>query len=836
MRSYLRIHRIKIHRIKGVVLMIEINVSNDNQQQSIAVPERRQYHGAIPEELPVLPLRNAVVFPYTVLSVTVGQPRSLLLLEDLNDDQPLIAIVTSKNPKLDEPNEEQVYQLGCIAKVLRIEKNAQDKSCQLLLQGLDKIHIDKWLSGHDYLKATVSKISDIDPEIGDIEAEAVRNNLIQLFQALVAMISYIPKQLVDSVSQTQDYRQFTYLISSSIRIEVKDAQTILEQEDVIAKMLKLTDILNHEIDVFELGKKIQSEARIEMEKSQRDYVLRQQLKAIKKELGEDDDPQIRIEEYREKIDLCGMSEEARKQAETELGRLERIPEISSEHNVIMTYLDWLTALPWKHSTKDNFDIKRARNILDEDHFGLEKIKDRILEYIAVRQLKQQRQQEFAKLNKQQKSKTKLSREGVILCLVGPPGIGKTSLGHSIARALGRKLQRISLGGVRDEAEIRGHRRTYLGAMPGRFINALRDVGSNNPVILLDEVDKLGSDWQGDPASALLEVLDPEQNREFRDHYLDVAFDLSQLIFIATANVAENIPDPLMDRMETLRLSGYTDDEKLHIAQKYLLRKQKQENSLRVDELVVSDDAMLSIIRKYTREAGVRGLDRRLAWICRKIATKIAENEELSINLTVDNLEDFLGKPMFYYDVAERVKVPGIATGLAVTAVGGDILFVEVSSSPGKKGLIITGQLGDVMQESVQTALSYVRSRAASLDIDPDFFAKTDIHFHLPAGAIPKDGPSAGITLVVALVSLLTNQKIDMNIGMTGEITLRGLVLPVGGIKDKVLAAHRANLTTVILPKRNEKDLDDLPISVRDNMNFVLVDDIEQVLKEVFKKS
>lgn len=812
--------------------MVEINVDNAKEKDVISAPERRQYHGAIPDELAVMPLRNAVVFPYTVLSISVGQPRSLLLLESLKDKQPLIAIVTSKNPKLDEPNAQQVYPVGCIAKVLRSEKNQEGSSVELLLQGLDKIKIDSWLPNHGYLKARVSKLSDIEPDPGDIEAEAVRNNLAQLFQRLVAMNSYLPTQLVESVSQTQDYRQLTYLISSSIRIEVKDAQAILEQEDVLAKMLKLTDILNHEIEVFELGKKIQSEARLEMEKSQRDYILRQQLKAIQKELGEEGDSQLKIEEYQQKIEQCGLTNEALDQAETELSRLQRIPEISSEYNVIMTYLDWLTSLPWKLSTKDNFNIKSARRILDEDHFGLEKIKQRILEYIAVRQLRKQRASEFKQLAAQ-KTSSKHNREGVILCLVGPPGIGKTSLGYSIARALGRKLCRISLGGVRDEAEIRGHRRTYLGAMPGRFITALRDVGSNNPVILLDEVDKLGSNWQGDPSSALLEVLDPEQNRTFRDHYLDVDFDLSQVMFIATANLADNIPSPLMDRMETLTLSGYTDDEKLHIAQKYLLVRQKEENSLRENELSLSDDAMLKVIREYTREAGVRSLDRRLGAICRKIAIKIAEKEISTFSMEADDLIDFLGKPRYYYDVAERTRLPGVATGLAVTPVGGDILFVEVSCSLGKKGLTITGQLGDVMRESVETALSYVRSRAKTLGIDSHFFETTDIHFHLPAGAIPKDGPSAGITLVVALVSLLTNSKVSTDLGMTGEITLRGLVLPVGGIKDKILAAHRANLTKIILPRRNEKDLDDLPPSVRDSMTFVLVDNIEQVLKEVF---
>ncbi len=813
--------------------MVEINVNNQNEQQSVKIPERRQYHGAIPEKLPVLPLRNAVVFPYTVLSISVGQPRSRLLLESMSDEQPLIAIVASKDPKLDQPDPQQVYQVGCIAKVLRLEKNEEENSVQLLLQGLDKIKIERWLTERDYLVAQVSKVADLEPASDDIKAEAVRNNLIQRFQKLVSMISYLPANLVDSVSQTQDYRQFTYLISSSIRIEVKEAQAILEKRDILEKMNKLTDVVNHEIEVFELGKKIQSEARLEMEKSQREYVLRQQLKAIRKELGEDGELQLKVEEYQQKIEQSGLSKEAQKQAETELGRLQRIPEVSSEYNIILTYLDWLTSLPWKKSTKDNFDIKRARQILDEDHFGLEKIKQRILEYIAVRQLKQHRAKELTEKHKQQTLSAKQNREGVILCLVGPPGIGKTSLGHSIARALGRKLHRISLGGVRDEAEIRGHRRTYLGAMPGRFITALRDIGTNNPVILLDEVDKLGSDRQGDPSSALLEVLDPEQNRAFRDHYLDVDFDLSQLMFIATANVADDIPAPLMDRMETLTLSGYTDDEKLHIAQNYLLVRQKQENALRINELTVTDNAMLKIIQQYTREAGVRSLDRRLGTICRKTAIKIAEDSVTMIHLTVDNIVEFLGKPTFYYDVAERIKTSGVATGLAVTAVGGDILFVEVSSSPGKKGLTITGQLGDVMRESVETALSYVRSKAESLNIEQHFFDTTDIHFHLPAGAIPKDGPSAGITLVVALVSLLTNRKVNMSIGMTGEMTLRGLVLPVGGIKDKILAAHRANLSKVILPQRNEKDLDELPSSVRESMSFILVTDIEQVLSEVF---
>lgn len=815
--------------------MVEINVNDSGIHDSAVVNDNWQNLQSIPEELSVLPLRNVLLFPYTVISVAISQPRSIRLLEQLKASRKLIAIVAYKDTKQVEPDPTQVYQTGCLARILRSELVEERGCTQLLLQGLEKIHIDSWVAEEPFLQAKISKASDIEPEIGDIEAEAVRSNLDQLFKKLVTMISYLPENVVELVSQTKDYRQFSYLISSSIQMDLKQAQAILEQEDVLSKMLKLTDLVNHEIEVFELGQKIQTEARLEMGKAQRDYILREQLKAIRKELGEESDSQIKVEDYRKKIEKSQMSPEAQTQAESELRRLERIPAASSEYNVILTYLDWLISLPWKISTKDMFDIERTREILDEDHFGLETIKRRILEYIAVRQLRQQRSQSTVEPPDIETHLKRVSREGVILCLVGPPGIGKTSLGHSIARSLGRKLQRISLGGVRDEAEIRGHRRTYLGAMPGRFITALRDVGTNNPVILLDEVDKLGSDWHGDPSSALLEVLDPEQNRDFRDHYLEVAFDLSQLMFIATANVLDNIPRPLLDRMEILNLPGYTDQEKLYIGQNYLMSRQLRENSLKTKELSVTDETMLKVIREYTREAGVRDLDRKLGAICRKVVIKIARKEKSQLIIEPDKLQDYLGKPEYYYDVAERIKVPGVATGLAVTAVGGDILFVEVTSMPGKKNLIITGQLGDVMHESVETALSYVRSRAESLDIDKHFYDKMDLHVHLPAGAIPKDGPSAGVTLVTAMVSLLTHRKVRMDVGMTGEITLRGLVLPVGGIKEKVLAAHRANLKTVILPERNEKDLDDLPSSVKKSMNFVLVNNIDAVIKEVFKE-
>ena len=815
--------------------MIEINISQGTKKKeaSHAVDAEQLFSNNVPEELPVLPVKNAVLFPYTVLSLHVSQARSLALLRQLTGEKQLLAVVAYKNNQQEQPDPQHVYQTGCIGQIIRSKKNKNDDSIELLLQGLDKIKIDAWTSEEPFLEAKISTLTDIEPDYSDIEAKAIRNNLIQSFQKLVSVISYLPEQIVESVTQTREYRKFTYLISSSVRIDVKDAQEILVQEDVVAKMLKLTDLVNHELEVFELGKKIQSEARLEMEKSQRDYVLRQQLKAIRKELGEAMDSQVLIEEYRLKIDNSGMSADARKQADVELRRLERIPEASSEYNIVLTYLDWLTELPWQVSTKDNFDIEHARRVLDEDHFGLEKIKQRILEYLAVRKLKHLRRNQNLQAEEQELTQVRLQRESLILCLVGPPGIGKTSLGRSIARALGRKLYRISLGGVRDEAEIRGHRKTYLGAMPGRFITAMREVGTNNPVILLDEIDKLGSDWRGDPSSAMLEVLDPEQNRDFKDHFLEVAFDLSQTLFIATANIADNIPGPLMDRMETLTLAGYTDDEKLHIAKKYLLVRQKLENSLLADELNITDETILAIIRGYTREAGVRSLDRRLGTICRKAAIKVAEKHESQINITNDDLFELLGKPIFRYDKAEHNHLAGIAIGLAVTAVGGDILYIEATRMPGKKTLTITGQLGDVMRESAQTALSYVRSRANDLKIDPQFFEQSDIHIHIPQGAIPKDGPSAGVTLVVSLVSLLTGQPVPRNIGMTGEITLRGMVLSVGGVKDKVLAAHRADLTTIILPQHNENDLEDLPTTVRNAMTFILVDHIDKVLNTVF---
>ena len=782
----------------------------------------------IPDELPILPLRGTVVYPLMVLPLTVGQPRSVRLVDDVVVGNRLVGLVTSKDPDVDEPSPDQVFPLGTAAIIHRLIK-APDGTLRIIVQGIERIHIDEWTAHEPYLKAKVTQVPDVLPEESDVEAEALMRNVVDLFGRLVALVPHLPDELMMAASNTEDPRQLAYLVSTSIRMDIADAQSILEEDRVIDKLRRLTKILSRELEVLELGKKIQTEAQSEMEKMQREYFLREQLKAIQRELGEGNEQQMEIEELRTKIAQAGMPEEAEKEALRELGRLEKLPSAAAEYGVIRTYLDWLTALPWSVVTEDQLDISHARQILDEDHYDLEKIKDRILEYLSVRKLRMERAEERAQEALQPQDMIRREREGVILCFIGPPGVGKTSLGQSIARALGRKFIRMSLGGVRDEAEIRGHRRTYIGAMPGNIIQTIRRVGSKNPVVMMDEVDKIGADWRGDPSSALLEVLDPEQNREFRDHYLDVAFDLSQVMFITTANVLDTIPGPLRDRMEILELSGYTDEEKLHIARGYLVPRQIRENGLRESEVSFDDDAIRTIIRDYTREAGVRNLERQIGSVCRKIATHVAEGKIELVCVGVDQLVEYLGKPRYFFEAAERTELPGVATGLAVTAVGGDILFIEATKMAGQKGLTITGQLGDVMRESAQAALSYVRSQAGKLKFDEDFFGSNDIHIHVPAGAVPKDGPSAGVTIATALASLLTGRAVRADVGMTGEVTLRGQVLPVGGIKEKVLAAHRAGLRTVIIPKRNEKDLDDLPAEVRDEMKVVLVDRVEEVL-------
>jgi len=763
-----------------------------------------------------------------VLPLTVGQARSVRLVDDVSVGDRLVGLVASRDPELDEPAPDEVYQMGTAALIHRLIKSP-DGTIRIIVQGVERIHIDEWKAEEPYLKAKVSPVPDILPDEGDVEAEALMRNVVDLFGRLVALVPHLPDELMMAAASTDDPRQLVYLISTSMRMDLQDAQEILELDQVTDKLRRLTNILTRELEVLELGKKIQSEAQSEMEKMQREYFLREQLKAIQRELGEGDEQQMEIEELRTKIAEAGMTEEAEKEALRELSRLEKLPPAAAEYGVIRTYLDWLTSLPWSVTTDDTLDISYARQVLDEDHYDLDKIKERILEYLSVRKLRLERAEEREEEELHPQDLIRREREGVILCFVGPPGTGKTSLGQSIARALDRKFTRMSLGGVRDEAEIRGHRRTYIGALPGRIIQTMRRVGSKNPIIMLDEVDKIGADWRGDPSSALLEVLDPEQNREFRDHYLDVAFDLSQVMFITTANVLDTIPGPLRDRMEILRLSGYTEEEKTNIARGYLVPRQIRENGLRVAEISFADDALRTIIRDYTREAGVRSLERQIGGVCRKVATRIAEGQTEPVVIEPDHITEYLGKPTYFFEAAERCDMPGVATGLSVTAVGGDILFIEATKMPGQKGLTITGQLGDVMKESAQAALSYVRSQANELGFERDFFSTNDIHVHVPAGAVPKDGPSAGVTIATALASLLTGRPVRADVGMTGEITLRGQVLPVGGIKEKVLAAHRAGLRTVIIPKRNEKDLDDLPQEIRDEMKFVLVDRVPEVL-------
>ena len=778
----------------------------------------------IPEELPILPLRKAVVYPLTAQPLTVGKPRSIKLIDDAVLGKRIIGLVAAKNPEVDEPGPDDIYPVGTAAMILGLRK-APGGTILLLVQGLERIKIGEFTQLTPYLKARVKVAPDVLEE--SIEVEALSRNVVELFRRMVSLMPHVPEEFVMMTLDVDDPRQLAYAIASHLRISVEEAQQILELDEVKEKLRKLMLILNRELEVLELGKKIQSEAQSEMQKVQREFFLREQLKAIKKELGEKDEQAMEIEELRQKIEAAGMPEEAEKEAKRELDRLSKLPTAAAEYSVIRTYLDWLVNLPWNKTTEDNLDIARARRILDEDHYDLEEVKERILEYLAVRKLKLERKEEREK--EEVTDYIRREREGAILCFVGPPGTGKTSLGRSIARALGRKFVRMSLGGMRDEAEIRGHRRTYIGALPGRIIQAIRRVGTKNPVFMLDEVDKVGKDWRGDPASALLEVLDPEQNREFRDHYLDVPFDLSQVMFITTANILDTIPPALRDRMEILKLSGYTEEEKIKIAQGYLIPRQIRENGLRQDEIEFTEGALRKIIREYTREAGVRNLERKIGGICRKVATKVAEGQEGKVVVTEENVADYLGKPEYFFEAAERLEIPGVAVALAWTATGGDILFIEATKMPGKKGFILTGQLGDVMKESAQAALSYVRSKAEELGIDGNFFEKHDIHLHVPAGAIPKDGPSAGITMATALASLLTGRPVKPDVGMTGEITLRGKVLPVGGIKEKVLAAHRAGLKTVILPKRNEKDLDDIPDEVKKEMKFILVDTVDEAL-------
>ena len=805
-----------------IVTRVIQNEPGSDVESATLVAENEQ----IPNILPVLPLRGLVVFPQTAVPLTIGQARSIRLIDDvMASDVRLIALVTSRDPDLETPEPEDLFQVGTVAMVHRMFR-APDGTIRLVVQGLVRCKVLKIIQNEPYLKAEIEVVPEIIED--GLELEAMARNARNQFEHIADMVPSIPRELVGSVMSIEDPLQTVYTIANFQRMDLDEAQKLLELDSTSIKLHTLVGLLAREVEVLEMGQKIQNEARSEIDKVQREYFLREQLKAIQRELGEADEQAAEVEEFRKKIEGAAMPEEAEKMARRELDRLSRLPTAAAEYGVIRTYLDWLASLPWSIITPDNLDIANARQVLDQDHYGLKDVKERILEYLAVRQLRFERKDE---LSVQQVDEIRKVREGVILCFVGPPGVGKTSLGRSIARALGRKFVRISLGGMRDEAEIRGHRRTYIGAMPGRILQALRRVESRNPVFMLDEVDKLVFDFHGDPASALLEVLDPEQNSEFRDHYLEVSFDLSQVMFITTANLMEPIPEPLRDRMEIISLSSYTEKEKIAIATGYLIPRQLRENGLRTPEVTFPEAGLQKIIRSYTREAGVRNLEREIGSVCRKIVTHIAEDGDQKPEITPEEVGRLLGRPHFFNDeeIAHRTAVPGVATGLAWTPFGGDILFIEATRMPGSKGFQITGSLGNVMQESARAALSYVRANAERLNLDAEFFEKSDVHLHIPAGAQPKDGPSAGVAIATALVSLVSGHPIHSDVGMTGEITLRGQVLPVGGIKEKVLAAHRSGVKTVILPQFNQADLEDLPEEVRQQLKFVFADTVDDVL-------
>jgi len=778
------------------------------------------------ETLPVLPLRNAVLFPVAGLPLEAGTPRSLRVIDAAVNGDRRVIFVAQKDREIETAGPDDLYKVGTLG-VIQQMLRMPDGNIRLGVQGTERVRILSYTQEEPYLVAQVERAPEAANE--SLELEALMRNTRGLFQQLVDLVPYLNDDLVTVAVNLEDARQLLYLVAGTLRMDVGQRQELLEIDDLGAKFGWLNSYISKELQVLELGKKLQTQVQEEVGKSQREYFLREQMKAIQKELGEANEQEAEITLIREKIEAAGMPEDAKKEATRELDRLAKLPTQAAEYGIIKTYLDWMTSLPWNISTETDIDIAKARIQLDADHYGLDKVKERILEYLAVRKLKQERAA----------AGNPVPNRDPILLFVGPPGVGKTSLGQSIATTLGRKFTRMALGGMRDEAEIRGHRRTYIGAMPGRILQSIRRAGANDPVFILDEVDKVGSDWRGDPSSALLEVLDPEQNSTFRDHYLDVEFDLSKVLFIATANVLDTIPGPLRDRMEIIQLSGYSEEDKVHIAKQHLLPKQLEANVLSSTELKMTDPALRYVIEGYTREAGVRNLERELGSVARKVATeKAGGKRRAGITRVVgpEQVRQYLGRPRFQRDeIKERTASPGVATGLSVSAYGGDIMFIEATRMPGKGTMTITGQLGDVMKESAQAAMSYVRARAADLGIDPKVFADSEIHIHVPAGAVPKDGPSAGITLTTAITSLLTGIPVRDDVAMTGEITLRGQVMPIGGLKDKVLAAKRAGVTTVIIPKRNEGDLDDLPKEIRKTMQFVPVERMEEVLKVALER-
>jgi ATP-dependent Lon protease len=764
----------------------------------------------LPDALPVLPLRETVTFPETLTPLAVGQQRSIKLVDDVLGANRLLAMVASRSPEEEAPGPDDLYDVGVVGFVARMLK-VPDGTIRILVQGAQRVRLGPYVAEEPYLVARIAELPDV---ISDgPELQALTHNVQRTFTEIVEHIPYLPEELQMAVANIDDPAALGHLIAGAMRIPLEEKQQLLEEVDVAARLRHLSQILTRELEVVQLGSQIQSQVESEIDKGQREFFLRQQLKAIQEELGEGDEQQAEVNELRQRIEEAELPEHAHKAAERELSRLEKLPPAAAEHGVIRTYLEWLVELPWSRETEDDLDIEHARKVLDDDHYDLEKVKDRILEYLAVRKLKP-------------------DSPGPILCFVGPPGVGKTSLGKSIARALGREFERISVGGVRDEAEIRGHRRTYIGALPGTIIRALRDAGSRNPVFMIDEIDKMGADFRGDPASAMLEVLDPAQNDTFRDHYIDLEFDLSDVMFIATANVLDTVPIPLQDRMETIELAGYTLDEKKHIARRYLVPRQIDANGLKPSQIEFADPALVAIVEEYTREAGVRNLERQIGTVCRKVAREVAEGKgDGKVRISAKRARELLGRRRFFAEQRRRTKDPGVATGLAWTPTGGDVLFIEATAMPGSGKLTITGQLGEVMRESAQAALSYVRGnwRQVAPELAAEWFAENDIHIHVPAGAVPKDGPSAGVAMTVALASLISGRPVGNDVAMTGEVTLTGQVLPVGGLKEKSLAAQRAGIRRVIVPERNEGDIDEIPEHEREGLEFVYVDMVSKAI-------
>jgi len=763
----------------------------------------------IPEVLPLLPIRDIVIYPYMMLPLFVGRDVSIRAVEESLSRDRLIFLVAQKNSSEESPTPSEIHKVGTIASIMRMLKLA-DGRVKILVQGLSKGEVDIFTRERPYFEVKIRKV--IEPTLQEvpIEVEALMRTAKEKIEQILNLKN-LPPEIVMVTDNISDPGVLADLVASNLRLKIEESQAILEIFDPIERLKKVNDLLSRELELSTMQARIQNQAKEEMSKTQRDYFLREQLKQIQQELGEGDERAEEMNEVRKQIDKAKMPPEVKREADKQLRRLEQMHPESSEASLVRTYLDWLVDLPWSKKTKDNLNIKKAKQVLDEDHYNLEKIKERILEYLAVNKLRKK-------------------LKGPILCFVGPPGVGKTSLGRSIARALGRNFVRVSLGGVRDEAEIRGHRRTYVGALPGRVIQGIKQAGSNNPVFMLDEIDKVGADFRGDPSAALLEVLDPEQNHAFSDHYLNLPFDLSNTLFICTANLLDPVPAALADRMEVIQLSGYTNEEKLEIARKYLIPRQFEDNGLSAKTIEISDDAMLRIIGEYTKEAGLRNLEREIASICRKVARKVAEGKTELTRITRANVHSFLGAPKFLPEAEQEHHEIGVATGLAWTSAGGEILYVEASLSKGRGNLTLTGQLGDVMKESAQAAVSYARAHAKKLDIEEDFYQKLDIHIHVPAGAIPKDGPSAGITMATALISALTKRAVSRDVAMTGEITLRGRVLPIGGLKEKSLAAFRAGIKTIIIPERNEKDLDEIPKVLRRKLQWVLAESMSDVLK------